>query len=98
LTCGSRCRADAHGDRSEDTGVVAKRVATARERLAAGSPVRTSAAESFLRSAVERLSLSARGRDRVGQVASTVAALGGRDEVVEDDVAEALGYRLEMLL
>jgi predicted ATPase with chaperone activity len=29
-------------------------------------------------------------------VAATVAALAGRDRVAEDDVAEALGYRLEV--
>jgi predicted ATPase with chaperone activity len=29
-------------------------------------------------------------------VAATVAALAGREQVGEDDVAEALGYRLEV--
>ena len=53
-------------------------------------------AERFLHSAVERLALSARGSDRVSRVAATLAALAGREQVVEDDVAEALGYRLEV--
>jgi magnesium chelatase family protein len=89
-------RAEAHGDQSEPTDAIAARVAAARDRLAAVPPARTAEAERFLRSAVERLALSARGSERVGRVAATVAALAGRDRVVEDDVAEALGYRFEV--
>lgn len=89
-------RAEAHGDRCEGSEAVAARVAAARDRLAAAVPTRTPEAERFLRSAVDRLALSARGRDRVGRVAATVAALAGREQVGEDDVAEALGYRLEV--
>lgn len=89
-------RAEAHGDRCEGSEAVAARVAAARDRLAAAVPERTQEAERFLRSAVDRLALSARGSDRVGRVAATVAALAGRERVGEDDVAEALGYRLEV--
>ena len=89
-------RADAHGEPSEPTAAIAARVASASERLAAATPQRTAAADRFLTAAVERLALSARGSNRVGRVAASVAALAGRGEVVEDDVAEALGYRLEV--
>ena len=89
-------RAEAHGDRSEGTDTIAKRVSMARDRLEVAVPVPTGEAERFLHSAVERLALSARGSDRVGRVAATLAALAGREQVVEDDVAEALGYRLEV--
>ena len=89
-------RAEAHGGPGEPTDAIAARVAAARDRLAAVPPAGTAEAERFLAAAVDRLALSARGSERVGRVAATVAALAGRDRVAEDDVAEALGYRLEV--
>ena len=48
----------------------------------------------LLRTAVDRLSLSARGYDRVLKVARTIADLAGSDGVRSEEVAEALQYRL----
>jgi len=89
-------RADAHGAPGERSDVVAGRVAAARELLDSARPRLDEAAERLLAEAVERLALSARGRERVWRVAGTIAALGGRECAETDDVAEALAYRLEL--
>jgi magnesium chelatase family protein len=47
-----------------------------------------------LAAAVERLSLSARGYDRVRKVARTIADLDGADDIRADDIAEALQFRM----
>jgi magnesium chelatase family protein len=78
---------------SEPSGVVAERVAGARERLQAAAPRRTTEADALLSQAVERLPLSGRGRARVARVARSAAALGGAEAVLPEHVAEALGYR-----
>jgi magnesium chelatase family protein len=46
-----------------------------------------------LRSAMTRLSLSARGYDRVRKVAKTIADLAGDDRLSADHIAEALQFR-----
>jgi magnesium chelatase family protein len=78
---------------SEPSGVVAARVAVARERLYAAAPRRTTEADALLSQAVERLPLAGRGRARVARVARTAAALAGAEAVLPEHVAEALGYR-----
>jgi magnesium chelatase family protein len=52
------------------------------------------AAMRVLRAAMMRLSLSARGYDRVRKVARTVADLEGDDRISADHVAEALQFRM----
>jgi len=52
------------------------------------------AALHVLRAAMTRLSLSARGYDRVRKVARTIADLEGADHISADHIAEALQYRL----
>jgi magnesium chelatase family protein len=89
-------RADAQGAPGEPSAVVAARVARAHAMLAEQTPALDEAGGRLLDEAVERLLLSARGRDRVRRVAATIAALDGRPLAGGDDVAEALAYRLEL--
>jgi magnesium chelatase family protein len=81
---------------AEGSGAVRERVAGARKALEGaleGALAPDAGARELLDTAVERLPLSARGRERVSRVARTIAALAGAGEVRREHVAEALGYR-----
>jgi magnesium chelatase family protein len=52
------------------------------------------AALQVLRAAVQKLSLTARGYDRVRKVARTIADLAGEDRLRADHLAEALQFRM----
>ena len=49
----------------------------------------------LLESAIRRMSLSARGFDRVRKVARTIADLAADDRIRAEHVAEALQFRME---
>ncbi len=89
-------RSEAHGAPGEDSEAVAARVLAAHKLLASsrGADLEPGA-ERLLDDACDRLLLSMRARRRMQSVAATVAALDGRPAVGEDDVAEALAYRVE---
>jgi magnesium chelatase family protein len=53
------------------------------------------AALRVLSTAIRRLTLSARGYDRVRKVARTIADLAGADAIAADHVAEALQFRID---
>ncbi|MCC7417187.1 MAG: YifB family Mg chelatase-like AAA ATPase [Acidobacteria bacterium] len=52
------------------------------------------ASSRLLSAAAARLALTARGFDRMRKVARTIADLAGRGAIAQDDVAEALQYRM----
>jgi magnesium chelatase family protein len=81
------------GKPGEASELVRARVAAARERTRGSRLRRSSDADEFLSTAVERLALSARGRARIGRVARTIALLAGARIVEAEHVAEALSFR-----
>lgn len=52
-----------------------------------------SAGKQLLRSAMEKLKLSARAYDRIIKVGRTIADLAGSDDIRPEDIAEAIQYR-----
>jgi magnesium chelatase family protein len=82
------------GSGEEPSATVRERVEAARRRLETGAPRLSGEARALLTEAVERLSLSARGRARVARVARTIAALAGAEEIQREHLAEALSYRI----
>jgi magnesium chelatase family protein len=100
-------RQDAPQD-GESTATVRARVEQARgvQMARAGMPnarlgaavlarhARLGAAENaLLEQAMERLNLSARGRDKVLRLARTIADLAGVEVIRTEHLAEAMGYR-----
>ncbi len=81
------------GKPGEPSDVVARRVAGARAALDAGPRPQAPATAALLERAVDRLPLSGRGRARVLRVASTIAALGGADQILPEHLSEALSFR-----
>jgi magnesium chelatase family protein len=77
----------------EASEAVRARVVAARAGLRREPPALTAEAGELLTTAVERLSLSGRGRARAARVSVTIAALAGRGEVGAEHLAEALSYR-----
>lgn len=47
----------------------------------------------FLNTAAEKIGMSARGYNRIKRIARTIADLANRDDVIMDDLIEALSYR-----
>ncbi|MBD0330588.1 MAG: YifB family Mg chelatase-like AAA ATPase [Thermoleophilia bacterium] len=85
--------AELGGAAGEASDAVRARVVAARDLLASAPPERTREADDLLARAVDRLPLSARGRERVSRVARSAAALAGCERVLPEHVAEALAYR-----
>ncbi|MGD0166329.1 MAG: YifB family Mg chelatase-like AAA ATPase [Gaiellaceae bacterium] len=86
--------AELDGCGEESSALVRERVQVARSSLEARPPRMEIEARSLLTDAVERMSLSGRGRARVARVACTIAALAGAEEIRREHLAEALSYRI----
>ncbi len=86
--------AELDGSGEEPSALVRERVQAARERIEMAPPRMGAEARALLTEAVERMSLSGRGRARVARVARTIAALAGADEIAREHLAEALSYRI----
>jgi magnesium chelatase family protein len=86
---------DLEGTPPESTADVRRRVLAARARLDEDPPGIHDAARDLVRSAGDRLSLTARGVDRIWRVAGTIAALETSPMVAEEHVAEALALRVD---
>ncbi len=78
----------------ETSAMVRARVRRARPLRCAARRAIAGEATALLDDAVDRLPLSARGRERTLRVAATIAALAGEASVAAEHVAEALSYRV----
>lgn len=77
----------------ESTEVLRRRVSAAAEILRDTPPPLTASGQELLSAALKGGFLTARGVDRVGRVARTIAALAATDSVDDDHVAEAMALR-----
>ena len=92
--CGCTCRGPTPTAKlGEPSAAVAGRVSAAQEVLVSGAAARRARAERLLADAMRSAAPVGTGSRRGWRVASTIAALDGRERVGEDDVAEALAYR-----
>lgn len=79
----------------EGSAAIQRRVLEARRMLVEARPSMSEAAVGLVRRGLETGALTARGRDRVAAVATTIAAVEGSDRVSPDHVAEATTLRGE---
>ncbi|MCL6488841.1 MAG: ATP-binding protein [Alicyclobacillus mali] len=81
------------GQRGDPLDTWAEKVRKARTLLQGGSSVLTNDAKHLLWRTCERLHASERDRAKVAALATTIAALDGRQEVSSPDIEEAIAWR-----
>lgn len=89
---------DMVSDRAEESSAsIQKRVEEAQKRLQNFQPQQTLSApcQSLMKEAVTLMNISARAYHRILKIAATIAALSAYDTIQEEDLAEALSYRMQ---